>query len=92
MDHKSAIAAAVNSPRFRIDDCIDFEDSLAPAQAQEYAIIKRKLTPKEFKAFRRSIIRNSFLIEPVNDDVTSTKVEAHWSPRLKGDVRYASYE
>lgn len=49
MDHKSAIAAAVNSPRFRIDDCIDFEDSLAPAQAQEYAIIKRKLTPKEFK-------------------------------------------
>lgn len=92
MDHKSAIAAAVNSPRFRIDDCIDFEASLAPAQAQEYAIIKRKLTPKEFKAFRRSIIRNSFLIEPVNDDVTSTKVEAHWSPRLKGDVRYASYE
>lgn len=63
MDHKSAIAAAVNSPRFRIDDCIDFEASLAPAQAQEYAIIKRKLTPKEFKAFRRSIIRNSFLIE-----------------------------
>lgn len=77
MDHKSAIAAAVNSPRFRIDDCIDFEASLAPAQAQEYAIIKRKLTPKEFKAFRRSIIRNSFLIEPVNDDVTSTKVGIH---------------
>ena len=50
------------------------------------------MTAKEFKAFRRSIIRNSFLIELVNNDVTSTKYETHWSLNLEGDIRYASYE
>ena len=92
MDYKLAIDTAVDSARFRIDDCIEFESSLEPAQLQECNIIKAKLSAREYKAFRRSIIRNSFLIEPVNDDVTSTKVETHWSHRLEGDVRYASYE
>ena len=92
MDFKQIIDAAVNSVRFRIDECIDFEDCLEPVQSHEYNIIKHKLSVKEFIAFRRSIIRNSFLIEPVNNTVTSTKVEAHWSRRLKGDVRYSSYD
>ena len=87
MDFKQIIDAAVNSVRFRIDECIDFEDCLEPVQSHEYNIIKHKLSVKEFIAFRRSLIRNSFLIEPVNNTVTSTKVEAHWSRRLKGDVR-----
>ena len=92
MDFKPIIDTAVNSARFRIDDCIDFEGYLEPAQSRECSTIKQKLSAKEFKAFRRSMIRNSFLIEPVNDDVTSTKVEAHWSHRLEGDVRYSTYE
>ena len=92
MNYKLAIETAVSSPRFRIDDCIDFENFLEPALRQECEIIKGKLSDREYKAFRRSIIRNSFLIEPVNDDVTSTKFETHWSCRLNGDVRYASYE
>lgn len=92
MDFKQKIDTAVDSERFKIDDCIDFEDCLEPAQRNECNSIKEKLSPKEYKSFRRSIIRNSFLIEPVNDNVTSTKVESHWSNRLKGDVRYSSYD
>ena len=83
MDFKPIIDTAVDSARFRIDDCIDFEDYLEPTQSRECSIIKQKLSAKEYKAFRRSIIRNSFLIEPVNDEVTSTKVEAHWIQRLE---------
>lgn len=92
MGFKQIIDTAVNSARFKIDDCIDFQCYLDPVQNDEYKIIEHKLNPKEFKAFRRSIIRNSFLIEPVNDEVTSTKVETHWSHRLEGDVRYSSYD
>lgn len=92
MNYKNIIDTAINSKRFKIDACIDFESLLNPNQVKEYHIIKEKLTAKEFKAFRRSIIRNSFFIELVNDEVTSTKYETHWSHRLEGDVRYASYD
>lgn len=92
MDFKQIIDTAVNSERFNIKDCIDFEDYLEPTQSRECNIIKQKLSKKEFNAFRRSMIRNSFLIEVVNDDVTSTKVNAHWSHRLESDVRYSSYD
>ena len=92
MNFKQIIDTAVESERFKIDDCIDFEGYLEPPQSHECNIIKKKLSAKEFKAFRRSMIRNSFLIEPVNDTITSTKVEAHWSHRLEGDVRYSTYE
>ena len=92
MDFKSILDAAVSSARFKIGACIEFEGYLEPTQRHECNVIKQKLTAKEFKAFKRSIIRNSFLIELVNDKVTSTKVETHWSRRLDDDVRYSSYE
>ena len=92
MNFKFVLDSAIVSARFKIDDCIDFENYLEPAQHSEYNIIKNKLSAKEFKAFRRSIIRNSFFIEPVNDEVTSTKFETRWSKRLEEDVRYSSYE
>lgn len=92
MNFKPIIDQAVASARFRIDDCIDFENYLDTKKSNECNIIKSRLSFKEFKAFRRSIVRNSFLIEPVNDEVTSTKVEARWSSRLQGDVRFSTYE
>lgn len=88
----SIIDNAIKCDRFKIDDCIDFEKYLAPIQKNECDIIKKKLSSKEYIAFKKSIIRNSFLIELVNDDVTSTKVETHWSTRLSGDVRYSSFD
>ena len=54
MDYKLAIDTAVDSARFRIDDCIEFESSLEPAQLQECNIIKAKLSAREYKAFSSS--------------------------------------
>ena len=53
MNFKPIIDSAVNSARFKIDDCIDFERFLDPIQSQKCALIKAKLSAKEFKAFQR---------------------------------------
>jgi hypothetical protein len=50
------------------------------------------LTPAEVETIQRRLVRASFLIEPVNDDVTSTKYDVRWSGRLAGDPRVASFE
>ncbi len=92
MDYKDTLDTAVSAGRFSINRCIEFEGALDPAQSRDCAAIKSKLTAREFKAFRCGMIRNTFLMEPVNDAVTSTKVAVRWSSRLEGDVRYASYE
>lgn len=92
MNFKPIIDAAVNEDRFKISKCIKFEDYLNPPQSVECKTIKQKLSPEQYKAFKCSLIRNSFLIEPVNSDVTSTKFAAHWNQNLEGDVRYSSYE
>ena len=54
--------------------------------------MKDNLSPQDYVALKQSLIRNSFLIEPVNDEVTSTKVECRWSTRLTRECRYASFE
>ena len=92
MEFKQILDTAVARERFRIDDCISIEEHLSERAASFYNIIKQKLDVRQIKAFRRSIVRNTFLIEPVNDQVTSTKVETRWSDHLSGDVRFATYE
>lgn len=90
---KAILDRAVDSARFSINNCIDIESSISGEAETLITSIRRKLTASnEYTAFKRSIIRNSFLIEPVNDEVTSTKVEVHWSDHLCDDVRFASYD
>lgn len=91
MGFKEILDTAVTRARFRIDDCISLEEHLSERATPFYNAIKAKLDVRQLKAFRRSIVRNAFLIEPVNDQVTSTKVETRWSNHLDGDVRFASY-
>ncbi len=92
MSFKDILDTAVTRERFRIDDCISIEEHLSERTIPFCNAIKSKLDVRQFKAFRRSIVRNAFLIEPVNDQVTSTKVETRWSSHLTGDVRFASYD
>lgn len=92
MGFKEILDTAVMRDRFRIDDCISIEEHLSERITPFYNTIKAKLDVRQLKAFRRSIVRNAFLIEPVNDQVTSTKVEVRWSDHLDGDVRFASYD
>lgn len=92
MEFKEILDAAVMRDRFRIDDCISIEEHLSERATSFYNEIKAKLNVRQLKTFCRSIVRNAFLIEPVNDQVTSTKVEVRWSDRLTGDVRFATYD
>lgn len=92
MTLKDILDNAVNTDRFSINNCIEFENYVDTNEATLLSSIKTKLSAKQYKAFKKSIIRNSFLIEPVNESVTSTKVETHWSNHLSGDVRFSSYE
>jgi hypothetical protein len=50
------------------------------------------LTPAEVETVQRRLVRASFLIEPVNEDVTSTKYDVRWSNRLASDPRAASFD
>lgn len=92
MGFKEILDTAVTRERFRIDDCISIEEYLSERATTFYNSIKAKLDVRELKAFCRSIVRNAFLIEPVNNQVTSTKVEVRWSDHLTGDVRFATYD
>src|SRR6266545_7704698 len=51
------------------------------------------LTPAEVETVQRRLVRAAFLIEPVNEDVTSTKYDVRWSKRFpEGDPRAASFD
>lgn len=55
--------------------------------------LKRKINDdKAYIKINKNLIRFAFLIELVKDDVSSTKFEVRWSPRLLGDPRYSDYE
>lgn len=92
MGIKEIFDTAANSERFKINDCIDVEPALSVESSSLLRSISQKFTTAEYKAFKQSIIRNSFFIEPVNDAITSTKFETRWNPHLRDDVRFASFD
>lgn len=49
-----------------------------------------KFTSSEIEKIQYSLIRQAFLIELVNDQITSTKFEVRWTKRLTNDIRFAS--
>lgn len=89
---KEVFDTAVSGVRFGINTCIEIENAVPTESAKLLSSIRNKLTASEYKAFMRSIIRNSFLIELVNDEITSTKVETHWSDHLADDIRYSTFD
>ncbi len=64
-----------------------------PHAAKLTAVLQTFLTPAETETIHRRLTRAAFMIEPVNDDVTSTKYDVRWSERLGGaDPRGASFD
>ena len=64
-----------------------------PHPAKLTAVLQSFLTPAETETIHRRLTRAAFLIEPVNNDVTSTKYDVRWSARLVGtDPRAASFD
>jgi hypothetical protein len=73
-------------------------NAIAPVLLDDRSVgpaLKQTADVLEAKTFRHTLMgmtRAIFLIEPVNDAVTSTKFEARWSSRLNGDPRECSFE
>lgn len=64
-----------------------------PHSARVTAALQGFLTPAETETIHRRLTRVAFLIEPVNDEVTSTKYDVRWSVRLAAaDPRGATFD
>jgi hypothetical protein len=64
-----------------------------PHSTRLTSALQKCLTPAETETVHRKLTRAAFLIEPVNDEVTSTKYEVRWSARLVApDPRGATFD
>lgn len=91
MSFQSQLEAAVKE-RFRISACEGLRSALSDSSKKEYDAIEANVGKSTMKFFEYSLIRNSFLIELVNRDITSTKFQVRWTPELKNnDPRWSSY-
>lgn len=87
--------AAIRSTRFSDRMMYAKTETLRqlPHAATLTARLQDFLSPAETETIHRRLTRAAFLIEPVNDDVTSTKYDVRWSKRLAGsDPRGASFD
>lgn len=88
---KTLLEVEATKPRFRIADVVL---GVSKALASDDAVLRPldRVSPGTRKHLIRSLLRHSFFIEPVNDDITSTKMDIRWSRRLEGDPRHQTFE
>jgi hypothetical protein len=82
---------SVDLQRFSISEVTDHFLQNA-AYSQFVSELEQKFTKSEVKRVVKCLLRFAFYIEPVNDNVTSTKFAVRWSDRLIGDPRYCSFD
>lgn len=92
---KEAIEAILAAPRFNMNALYGdvwsiIEDS--PTCAPSLNIVEQILSPKQYKRFANSILRNAFLIEPMLTKGGATKTTYRWLNALADDQRYCSFE
>ncbi|MFW6016418.1 MAG: hypothetical protein ACOCRK_08260 [bacterium] len=89
---KETIEARIAQPRFNINRVLDIYNNL-PSEVNKYLDeIQTSFDSRTLRHIKLGLVRFSFLIELVKDDISSTKYEIRWSNRLKLDPRYASFE
>lgn len=91
MTYKEQLEAAVAATNFRISDCDGLRDVLSTAGKRAYDSIESKVDNRQMKHIHDSIVRNAFLIELVNHEITSTKFRTRWFGGLAGDPRFADF-
>ncbi len=92
---KTAFDEAVQATRFSERMLYARTESLRalPHAAKLTTVLQVFLTPAEVETVHRRLTRAAFLIEPVNEDVTSTKYDVRWNERFIGtDPRAASFD
>lgn len=99
---KVEIENAVDQKRFNINDMyrnikeaskhVSTETSINTVVKLREQLYTKKEKENILKNIDIALIRFSFLIELVKDDVSSTKFEYRWTHRLAEDVRQASFD
>lgn len=87
-------------PPFKIANCLNISgidtklDTDLSELENKLSKLENKLGHKTFKEFESCVIRSSFFIEVTNSNSSTdaTNYQVRWSPILKNDVRYASFE
>lgn len=92
MSYKQQLEQAINSDNFRISECWGLRDALPEKAKREYEKMSSLLPDREMKHIHNSLVRNAFLIELVNHEITSTKFQTRWFNELEDDPRFATYE
>lgn len=92
MDYKQILEKAVAAKSFNIKACAGLREALDDDGRNAYDHIGSMLKHAQLDYIAHSIVRNSFLIELVNHDITSTKFQVRWTDDLNDDPRFASYE
>jgi hypothetical protein len=90
---KQIFEDAVNNSRISISTLLERVISTAGINiAIYYADLQRQLNQKTAKHVLQSLLRWSFLIEPVLKKGGATKTNIRWAAELNGDVRYAAFD
>jgi hypothetical protein len=93
MSFQSQLESAVQAENFKITSCRGLRSALSASGKVSYDAIAKNVGSKTMTFFQDSLVRNSFLIELVNRDITSTKFQVRWTQDLEsGDPRRAGYE
>ena len=93
MSFQSQLESATQAESFKITSCRGLKSALSASSKATYDGIAKNVGLKTMTYFQDSLVRNSFLIELVNRDITSTKFQVRWTQDLdSGDPRKASYE
>lgn len=87
------LASEAAKPRFKMGDVL-LGATKALEQAGMAVVLAPldRLKPSTRKHVFRALLRHCFFIEAVNDDITSTKMEVRWTPRLEGDPRRQAFD
>ena len=82
MDYKQILEKAVAAKSFNIKACAGLREALDDDGRNAYDHIGSMLKHAQLDYIAHSIVRNSFLIELVNHDITSTKFQVRWTDDL----------
>lgn len=93
MSYKQKLENAVSTRSFKINDCAGLVDELNIEAKHAFGKIQSVVGSGAAKYIHDSLVRNCFLIELVNRDITSTKFQVRWTNELgESDPRFASYD
>ncbi len=93
MNFQSVLEQTTSADRFSINKCTGLEESLSQSAQDQLSSLKAEVGARQYKFFYDAIVRNAFLIELVNKEITSTKFQVRWTAELPADdPRFASFE